>query len=216
MNRKNIIQRTTAFSYYEKFADGTVKCIEDEISFELPQGWSWCRLRELFNVCSAKRVLQSEWKSEGIPFYRAREIVKLSNKGFVDNDLFISPEHYDELRKTYGVPQAGDLMVTGVGTIGRVYIVREDDIFYYKDASVLCFENRYSAIDSEFAQIMMGSSFLQEQIHSKTYGNTVDTITISTANNYLCVLPPLSEQTRIVKEISEIFAFALHIEKSLN
>ena len=113
------------------------------------------------------------------------------------------------------MPQAGDLMVTGVGTIGRVYIVH-DDVFYYKDASVLCFENRYGAIDSEFAQIMLGSSFLQEQIHSKTYGNTVDTITISTANNYLCVLPPLSEQTRIIIEINEILALAWHIEKSLN
>ena len=213
--KESIIFKGEDNSYYEKFADGTVKCIEDEIPFELPQGWLWCRLKDLFNVCSAKRVLQSEWKSEGIPFYRAREIVKLSNDGFVDNNLFISPEHYDRLRKTYGVPQAGDLMVTGVGTIGRVYIVH-DDVFYYKDASVLCFENRYGAIDSEFAQIMLGSSFLQEQIHSKTYGNTVDTITISTANNYLCVLPPLSEQTRIIKEINEILALALHIEKSLN
>ena len=161
-------------------------------------------------------MLQSEWKSEGIPFYRAREIVKLSEKGFVDNDLFISPEHYDKLRKTYGVPQASDLMVTGVGTIGKVYIVRKDDVFYYKDASVLCFENRYSAINSEFAQIMLGSSFLQGQIHSQTYGNTVDTITISTANNYLCILPPLSEQARIVNMFNKVSAIVSNAEKSLS
>ncbi len=214
--KESIIFKGDDNSYYEKFDDGTVKCIEDEISFELPQGWSWCRLRELFNVCSAKRVLQSEWKSEGIPFYRAREIVKLSEKGFVDNDLFISPEHYDKLRKTYGVPQASDLMVTGVGTIGKVYIVREDDVFYYKDASVLCFENRYGAINSEFAQIMLGSSFLQGQIHSQTYGNTVDTITISTANNYLCILPPLSEQARIINMFNKVSAIVSNAEKSLN
>ena len=98
-----------------------MKCIEDEIPFDLPDGWAWCRLKDLFNVCSAKRVLQSEWQKEGIPFYRAREIVKLSNNGYVDNDLFISLEHYKALKQAYGVPQVGDLMVTGVGTISSLF-----------------------------------------------------------------------------------------------
>lgn len=97
-------------------------------------------------------------------------------------------------------------MVTGVGTIGKVYIVKENDVFYYKDASVLCFENIYKAINPKFAKLMLDSSLIQNQIHSKTYGNTVDTITISTAKNYLCVLPPLAEQKRIVDEIEKIFA----------
>ena len=170
----------------------------------MPVGWMWCRLKDLFNVCSAKRVLQSEWKKEGIPFYRAREIVKLSNNGFVDNDLFISLEHYETLKNSYGVPQAGDLMVTGVGTIGKVYIVQENDTFYYKDASVLCFENLYGAIIPEYARIMIDSPLLQEQIHSKTYGNTVDTITISTANEYLCVLPPINEQHKIIEAVKSV------------
>ena len=199
--------------HYEKFADGTVKCIEDEIPFEIPEGWMWCRLKDLFNVCSAKRVLQSEWKKEGIPFYRAREIVKLSNNGFVDNDLFISLEHYEALKKTYGVPQAGDLMVTGVGTIGKVYIVQENDTFYYKDASVLCFENLYGVIIPEYARIMIDSPLLQEQIHSKTYGNTVDTITISTANEYLCILPPINEQQKIIEAVKSILEVTNIIEE---
>ena len=188
--------------HYEQYPDGTVKCIEDEIPFSAPKGWSWCRLRDLFNVCSAKRVLQSEWRKNGVPFYRAREIVKLSNNGYVDNDLFISEKHYQNLKQTYGVPQSGDLMVTGVGTIGKVYIVKSDDVFYYKDASVLCFENRYGIIAPEYARIMIESPLLQNQIYSKTYGNTVDTITISTANEYLCILPPIKEQTKIIKAVN--------------
>lgn len=147
--------------HYEKFSDGSVKCIEDEIPFELPEGWAWCRLRTLFNVCSSKRVLQSDWKDEGIPFYRAREIVKLSENGIVDNDLFISEDHFLSLSKDYGVPQPGDLMVSGVGTIGRVYIVSPSDRFYYKDASVLCFENRSGIVNSEFARIMLESTCVQ-------------------------------------------------------
>ena len=126
--------------------------------------------------------------------------------------MFISLEHYKALKQAYGVPQVGDLMVTGVGTIGKVYIVKENDTFYYKDASVLCFENRYKAIESEYARIMIDSPLLQEQIHSKTYGNTVDTITISTANAYLCILPPISEQKKIIETVKNILKITAIIE----
>ena len=219
LKAKNIKNDTIIFKgddnlHYEQFADGSVKCIEDEIPFDVPDGWAWSRLRNLFLVGSAKRVLQSEWKSNGIPFYRAREIVKLANDAYVNNDLFISEEHYRNLKETYGVPAAGDLMVTGVGTIGKVYVVKEGDTFYYKDASVLCFENKYSGIVSEYAKLMIDSPLLQSQIHIKTYGNTVDTITITTANEYLCALPPVAEQQRIVDSINNTISLIDSLESN--
>jgi len=165
-------------------------------------------------VGSSKRVLQSDWKKEGIPFYRAREIVKLSDFGLVNNDLFISECHYNELKTNYGIPKFGDLMVTGVGTIGKVYIVKENDKFYYKDASVLCFANDYHAINSDFAKLLLESSFLQKQIHGQTYGNTVDTITISTANNYLFLLPPIKEQNLIVATIKKYTTYLKTLNES--
>ena len=193
--------------HYEQFQDGTVKCIEDEIPFELPDGWAWARLKELFNVCSSKRVLQSDWKKEGVPFYRAREIVKLSDNGFVDNELFISEEHFLSLSRDYGVPQPGDLMVSGVGTIGKIYIVKPSDHFYYKDASVLCFENRNNVVISEFARILLESSFVQHQMKDNSKGTTVDTITISAATNYLCVIPPINEQIRIIDIVENALVY---------
>ena len=202
--KESVIFKGDDNSYYLRSSDNNSHDVA--MIFNLPKNWEWCLLGDIFNVSSSKRVLKNEWKSSGVPFYRAREIVKLSINGTVDNDLFISPEHYENLRRNYGVPNAGDLMVTGVGTIGKVYIVKENDVFYYKDASVLCFENIYKAINPRFAKLMLDSSLIQNQIHSKTYGNTVDTITISTAKNYLCVLPPLAEQKRIVDEIEKIFA----------
>ena len=213
--KESVVFKGEDNSYYEKFDNGEVKRLDDELPFDIPESWRWCRLKDLFNVCSAKRVLQSEWKKEGIPFYRAREIVKLSNEGYVDNDLYISLDHFERLQNNYGVPQAGDLMVTGVGTIGKVYIVKSQDVFYYKDASVLCFENCFQSMIPEFAKMLMESTLLQTQIHSQTYGNTVDTITISTANDYLCVLPPLNQQQRIVEFVEKIYTFIESIEKSL-
>ena len=161
---------------------------------------------------SSKRVLQSDWKNEGIPFYRAREIVKLSENDFVDNDLFISEEHYLELKEKYGVPQPGDLMVSGVGTIGKVYIVKPEERFYYKDASVLCFENKRKVLASEFAKILLESSFVQAQMKDNSKGTTVDTITISTAMNYLCVVPPKREQIQIVSAVQQALVKVIEVQ----
>ena len=216
MRKKNLIPHNFLSHnlHYEKFQDGTVKCIEDEIPFELPEGWEWARLKDLLNVCSSKRVLQSDWKNEGIPFYRAREIVKLSENDFIDNELFISEEHYLELKKNYGVPQSGDLMVSSVGTIGKVYIVKPEDLFYYKDASVLCFENKNKLLVSQFAKILLESSFVQSQMRDNSKGTTVDTITISAATNYLCIVPPKNEQLRIVDAAQRALVKVIQIQSN--
>ena len=170
----------------------------------IPAGWTVCYLKELFDVCSAKRVRQSDWCTEGVPFYRAREIVKLSDNGFVDNELYISEKHYQQVKREYGIPQPGDLMVSAVGTIGKVYVVKDTDRFYYKDASVLCFENRKGLIDSQYAKYMLMSKFVQNQMKENSKGTTVDTITISAAMNYVCLIPPVNEQKRIVSTVEQL------------
>ena len=82
-----------------------------EIPFEIPDNWSWEKWGNVINVVSARRVHQSDWRKEGIPFYRAREIAKLAADGTVENDLFISQELFDEFSMDR-VPQPGDLMVS--------------------------------------------------------------------------------------------------------
>ena len=159
-------------------------------------------------------MLQSDWKESGVPFYRAREIVKLSDNGYVDNELFISEEHYKKLSNEYGVPKAGDLMVSGVGTIGKTYVVKENDKFYYKDASVLCFSKKYDYLSSKFYRFVLESNFLRQQMNEGSKGTTVDTITISTASNYLVVLPPIKEQNKITNMVIQYLEFVDSIHDS--
>ena len=168
---------------------------------------------ELFDIVSAKRVLQSDWQRTGIPFYRAREIVRLSYEGYVDNDLFITEEHYNNLKKSYGVPEPSDIMLSAVGTIGRAYVVRNNDVFYYKDASVLCLRNVYH-LNSEFIKWILSSDLLQNQMYENSKGTTVDTITIEKANNYFLPLPPIAEQYRIVKLLCKWDAYINDINKN--
>ena len=176
---------------------------DEEIPYELPKGWAWCRMGDLFQIASSKRVHQKDWCDQGIPFYRAREIAVLSEYGYVNNELYISQNLYDSFVKSYGVPTAGDLMVTGVGTIGKTYIVKENDVFYYKDASVLCFHN-LGNINSNYIKFVMKSPCFSMQLEANSSGTTVDTLTIMRANNYLVPLPPDAEQQRIVAKIEEL------------
>lgn len=180
--------------------------IEEEIPFDLPQSWKWVKWGDIVNIVSARRVHQTDWQKEGIPFYRAREIAEMSrNNGQVDNELFISEELYNEFSVS-GIPKPGDIMVTAVGTLGKTYIVKNGDKFYYKDASVICFENHFG-LCSEYLAIMMDTPLMKQQIKSNSDGTTVATLTMVRMNEYLFPLPPLAEQYRIVAKIEELLPY---------
>ena len=172
---------------------------DDEIPFSIPENWKWVRWGDIVNIVSARRVHQSDWKKNGIPFYRAREIGKLADYDSVDNDLFVSQELFNEYSKS-GLPKKNDLMVTAVGTLGKTYVVKESDKFYYKDASVLCFENYHC--DPFFLKYLMSSDIMKSQIESNSGGTTVGTLTIVRMNDYILPLPPLDEQKRIVERLN--------------
>ena len=180
----------------------------------IPHAWIWVKLGHLFDAVSAKRVMKSDWKAKGIPFYRAREIVKLSDYNEVNNELFIDNEHYNELKNKYGVPVSGDIMLSAVGTIGKSYIVKNTDKFYYKDASVLCLRN-HNQLNSKFFSMLFSTSFLQYQMAECSKGTTVDTITLEKLKSYIVPLPPLAEQQRIVQKIEELFSVLDNIQKAL-
>ena len=181
---------------------------------KIPKGWVMCPIGDLFDIVSAKRVLKSDWTNKGIPFYRAREIVQLHKEGFADKDLFITEQLFAELKDKFGIPNAGDIMLSAVGSIGYTYIVNENDSFYYKDASVLCLKN-VNQLNSLYFSMLFETTFVKEQMYDNSKGTTVDTITIEKLRKYFVPLPPLAEQHRIVAKIEEIFSKLEQMEKSL-
>ena len=207
-NKSYIFRRDN--SHYEK--QGNIeRCIDDEIAFDIPENWKWVQFGNVVNIVSARRVHQSDWKSSGIPFYRAREIAKLAIDGHVDNDLYISKELYSKFSVS-GVPQPGDLMVTAVGTLGKTYIVQPSDVFYYKDASVICLENRFG-MDSQYLKYIMESDMLWHQITSNSAGTTVATLTMERMIEYVIPLPPLAEQKRIVDKLDQLLPLCDYLSK---
>ena len=125
----------------------------------------------------------------------------MAEYGHVENELFIDKALYNEFSAS-GVPLSGDLMVTAVGTLGKVYIV-QDDVFYYKDGSVLCLNNRYN-LNPLYLKYVIESPMFINQFIGESQGTTVATLTMVRFNEYLMPIPPLKEQERIVKAIANV------------
>ena len=178
----------------------------------IPEDWVVARIDEYYDVISSKRVLQRDWKSRGVPFYRAREVAVLAEKGVVDNELFITEDLYLTLKSKYGVPKVGDALVTGIGTIGKVYTVSPDNMFYFKDASVLWLKSR-GGYSSEFLKQVFLTDIIVKQIKNSSMGTTVETYTIQSAKKTLVPTPSLEEQRAIATALSDVDALITALDK---
>ena len=197
----SVIFRGDDNKYWEKKGT-TCECIDEDIPFDVPKSWAWVRLETILNTGSARRVHAKDWRQAGIPFYRAREIGKLADDGFVDNELYIDLSLYEDFSSS-GVPLPNDLMITAVGTLGKVYIVKENDSFYYKDGSVLCLANKYG-LCAEYLKMVIESPSFKGQYRQESQGTTVATLTMVRLQKYFIPLPPLQEQYRIVETYRNI------------
>ena len=197
----SVIFRGDDNKYWEKKGT-TCECIDEDIPFDVPKSWAWVRLETILYTGSARRVHAKDWRQAGIPFYRAREIGKLADDGFVDNELYIDLSLYEDFSSS-GVPLPNDLMITAVGTLGKVYIVKENDKFYYKDGSVLCLANKYG-LCAEYLKMVIESPSFKGQYRQESQGTTVATLTMVRLQKYFIPLPPLQEQYRIVKTYRNI------------
>ena len=179
-----------------------------EVRFKDEQGrgypaWESKRLGELYDITSSKRVFQSEWKDSGIPFHRAREIIELSKNGNVDNGLFISPEMYKEYSEKYGAVQENDLLVTGVGTIGKLYVVPKNSKFYFKDGNIVWFKNM-NRVSSIFVKYLFNTRYIEKQLFDNASITTVATYTIEAAKKTKVLIPAIEEQRKIANFLSAI------------
>jgi type I restriction enzyme M protein len=189
---------------YHKIIDGAKQVVENyKSSIIIDPEWDIVKLGELAKVGSSKRVFKSEWERKGVPFFRAREIVKLAKDGFVQNELYISEKMFQDYLEKYGAPQRGDLMITGVGTLGVCYLVKKDDRFYFKDGNIIWVKNFSDKVDSRFIGLLYKNEFIKKQIDVNSSGGTVGTYTITNANNTKIPLPTLEVQKEIISRAEE-------------
>ena len=185
---------------------------DGEKPFDIPDSWEWVRLGEVFDVTSSKRVMKKEWQNEGIPFYRAREIVSIKNNRPLKDPIFLNESTYNEKIKVSGVPKVNDILLTGVGTLGIPYIVKDNKKFYFKDGNIIWLKN-ISDINSQYLSYYIQSPYMVKEINNGR-GTTVATLTIIRAKDLMIPLPPLEEQSRIAAKIAQLFALLRKVESS--
>ena len=181
--------------------DGIERCIDDEIPFDVPENWCWCRLGKVTSVLGGKRIpagrkLSSE--NTGHIYIRVSDMkdgyVSTDNLLYVPNDIFPLIARY--------IIRKEEVFITVAGTIGRVGIIPPelDGANLTENADRLVFD----FINREWLVKCLQSSWIQKQIVDATTKVGQPKLAIARIENLIIPLPPLSEQQRIVSKIEEI------------
>ena len=192
--------------HYEKFADGGVKCIEDEIPFELPDGWEWVRLGCLaqykkgpFGSSITKAMFVPD-TPDAVKIYEQKNAI---NKDATLGSYFISAEKYETLKGFEVFPN--DIIVSCAGTIGETYVLpigmRKGIInqalmkISLYDSGILDFYLMYFDFKLKSAA--------QEQGHGIALKNIPP---FDVLKRYLIPIPPIQEQKRIISTVNNLLS----------
>ncbi|MGB3318804.1 MAG: restriction endonuclease subunit S [Sphingopyxis granuli] len=155
------------------------------------------KMMDIADVTSAKRIFARDYVTSGIPFYRGKEITELHRGALnVSTDLFITAEKFSEIKKKHGAPEEGDILLTSVGTLGSVYLVKPGDKFYFKDGNVTWFRN-LAGVMGAYLRYWLISPEGRAQLQKCMIGSSQSAYTIENLKRMEIRLPPLETQRRI-------------------
>ena len=100
---------------------------------------------------------------------------------------FLTEERFNEIKEKFGVPATGDILLTSVGTIGNVYLVRDSDKFYFKDGNLTWFSQFKTKIQGQYLHTWFKTRQAYLAIENIKIGSTQQAITISSLND-ICLL----------------------------
>ncbi|WP_195360391.1 restriction endonuclease subunit S, partial [Odoribacter splanchnicus] len=181
-------------------ATGEVKCIDDEIPFEIPQGWEWCRFSSIYKTLTDGTHSTPHYTESGIPFLSVKDM----SSGILrfNNTKYISENEHIELSKRCH-PQKGDLLLSKVGTTGIPLIIEtEKEFSIFVSLALIKFTS--IPIDKRFLIHLINSPLVQEQVQENTRGVGNKNWVLTAIANTLILLPPLNEQLRISDKIDEL------------
>ena len=206
----SIIFRGEDNSYYEKFlATGEVKCIDEEIPFEIPQGWEWCRFSSIYWQLTDGTHSTPKYTQSGIPFLSVKDM-STGRLSFA-NTKFISEEEHKLLSQRCH-PCKGNLLLSKVGTTGIPLIIDDDREFsIFVSLALIKFFPKF--VDSSFLIALLNSPLVQMQVKEDTRGVGNKNWVLTAISNTLLAIPPLREQQRIVEKIDILSPYTDKIER---
>jgi type I restriction enzyme S subunit len=183
----------------------------EEIPFEIPESWVWCRLGEICSkIGSGSTPKGSNYSKSGFPFFRSQNIY---NDGLVYDDIkFVSDEVQKQMSGTIVLANDILLNITG-GSMGRCALVPED----FEEGNVsqhVCIIRPLHINRNYFHKIVL-SPYFQKFIFSSTTGAGREGLPKYNLEQFAIPLPPLSEQKRIVAEIEKQLAKTKQLSKHI-
>ena len=194
--------------HYEKFPDGTVKCIQDEIPFELPEGWCWDRLGNVSIIArgGSPRPIESYITDDenGINWIKIGDTEKDGKYIFKTKEK-IKPEGLSKSRYV----ESGDFLLTNSMSFGRPYILRTDGCIH---DGWLVIGNIDTVFNQDFLYYALSSYFMYQTLSLLAAGSTVKNLKSDTVKSVLFPIPPMREQKRIAEKIDSLISFVIKIE----
>ena len=183
--------------HYEKFADGSVKCIEDEIPFELPDGWAWSRLGAVAEAIGDGNHQPPPQTSFGVPFLVISNVS--GGRLSFENTRFVSKEYFSQLPETRK-PRNGDLLFTVTGSYGIPVLIDSDDKFCFQRHIAIV---RPCTISNRYLYVILGSSYVKSICDAKATGTAQKTVGLATLRELLIPVAPYKEQMQIYAQTQD-------------
>ena len=187
-------------SHYEKL-DGVERCIDDELPFEIPENWRWCRLGTIAAVLGGKRIPAGRKLTEYNTGHVYIRVSDMTDGGVSTDRLMYVPEDIYPSISRYIINKA-DVFITVAGTIGRVGKISDEldgaNLTENADRLVL------AGVNQDWLIKVLQSGMIQEQIAEATTKVGQPKLAIARIERFLIPLPPLAEQHHIVQRIEEL------------
>ena len=206
--KESVIFKGDDNSYYEKMPDGKLNCLNEQLTFELPEGWEWCNLLMIGTTNIGLTYRPADIDTQGIMVLRSCNIV---NEKINLTDLV----RVKTSIRTNQFVQKNDILIcarNGSRTlVGKCALIPELD----EQASFGAFMAIYRTPYFGYIIHFLRSNFFRS-IFDDSNSTTINQLTQDMLKRAIVPLPPLAEQHRIVKKLNTLLTDLSYIEKELN
>ena len=180
-------------SYYEKIlATGDVKCIDEEIPFEIPATWNWARLSNITSILGDGIHGTPEYDATGTVYFINGN--NLSN-GSIEIKADTKKVSEQEAEKHKRLLNSTTVLVSINGTLGNVAFYNGENVILGKSA---CYFNLMGNIDKQYIKHILETEYFTEYAKNVATGSTIKNVPLAGMRNFLIPVPPITEQHRII------------------
>ena len=181
-------------SYYEKIlATGEVKCIDEEVPFEIPTSWSWARLSSITSILGDGIHGTPEYDATGTVYFINGN--NLSN-GSIEIKADTKKVSEQEAEKHKRLLNSTTVLVSINGTLGNVAFYNGENVILGKSA---CYFNLMGNIDKQYIKHILETEYFTEYAKNVATGSTIKNVPLAGMRNFLIPVPPITEQHRIIQ-----------------